>query len=243
MGKMKRKAVGLLNRIQFIDLAQAVTVSPPRRKEWLRKYLHRAVDGGKFPSYRHFRNAIPSIYGVSRGLDLSPPVDRKSLEKHIRIACSGVDEGINVDAALTLFDLVRPLRYLAYDHPPRNLPLGLKRTAAIGLEFYMVKDETPIFQFPFPRRERLDDHTITILLSIIHHAYSTDDFEEARVELADLSCDFETSESRRERLPRVRCPRIVRLPKESLISMDDLAPEIQSVHDLLLELGDEPDPT
>ena len=240
---MKRKAVGLLNRIQFIDLAQAVTVSPLRRKEWLRKYLHRAVGGGKFPSYRYFRNAIPSIYGVTRGLDLSPPIDRKSLEKNIRIACNGVDENINLDAALTLFDLVRPLRYLAYDHPPRNLSLGLKRTAAIGLELYLVKDETPIFQFPFPRRERLDDHTITILLSLIHHAYSTDDFEEARVELADLSCNFETAESRREKLPRIRCPRIVRLPKESLISMDDLAPEIQSVHDLLLELGDEPDPT
>ncbi|MBN9219875.1 MAG: hypothetical protein J0I79_18180 [Mesorhizobium sp.] len=240
---MKRKAVGLLNRIQFIDLAQAVTISRLLRKEWLRKYLHRAVDGGKFPSYRHFRGAIASIYGVTRGLDLSPPVDRESLEKHIRIACNGVDEDINVDAALTLFDLVRPQNYLAYDHPPRNLPLGLKRTAAIGLELYLVKDQSPIFQFPFPRRERLDDHTITILLSIIHHAYSTDDFEEARVELADLSCDFETSAGRRDKLPRVRCPRIVQLHRDNLISMDDLAPEIQNVHDLLLELGDEPEPT
>ena len=106
-----------------------------------------------------------------------------------------------------------------------------------------MKDETPIFQFPSPRRERLDDHTIAILLSLIHHAYSTDDFEEAQVELADLSCDFETPDSRRQKLPRVRHPRIVRLPKESLISMDDLAPEIQSVHDLLLELGEEPEPT
>lgn len=239
---MKRKAVGLLNRIQFIDLAQAVTVPSTDRKDWLRKYLHRTVRGGKFPSYRPFREAIPTIYGVARGLDPSPPVGRKDLERHVRSACKGVDEDINVDAALCLFDLVRPRGYVAYDHPPRNLPLGLNRTAAIGLECELVKDEELLFQFPLPRRTRLDDRTITVLLSIVHHAYAIGDREAAIVELADLSCEFETSESRRDRLPRVRAPRLVRLSRADLMSMDDLEPDIQSVHDLLLELGDEPEP-
>ncbi|RVL44488.1 hypothetical protein CN138_14615 [Sinorhizobium meliloti] len=243
MGKMKRKAIGLLNRIQFIDLAQAVTVSSAARKAWLRKYLHRAVSGGKFPSYRYFRAAIPTIYGVVRGLDPSPPVGRVELERYVKADCKGVDEAINIDAALTLFDMVRPRCYAAYDHPPRNLALGLNRIAAIGLQHELVKDDELIFQFAYPRRERLDDHTIKVLLSIIHHAYAVGDREAAVVELADLSCDFETVESRRDRLPKVRSPRIVRLSRDDLISLDDLAPEVQSVHDLLLELGDEPDPS
>ncbi len=239
---MKRKAVGLLNRIQFVDLAQAVTVPSSGRRDWLRTYLRRAVRGGKFPSYRYFRAAIPTIYGVRRGLDPSPPLDRKALEKHIRLACKGTDEALNVDAALALYDLIRPEGYLAYDHPPRNLPLGHKRVAAIGLECELVKDDELVFQFPFPRRERLEDRSITVLLSIIHHAYAVDDREGAAVELADLSCSSESAASRTERLPKVRSPRIVRLQQGELISMDDLAPEIQSVHDLLIGLGEEPDP-
>lgn len=240
---MKRKAVGLLNRIQFIDLAEAVTVSPVGRKDWLRKFLQRAVSGGKFPSYKYFRDAIPTIYGAMRGLDPSPPIGRDELERYIRIACNGVDEAINVDAALTLFDTIRPLTYIAYDHPQKTLPLGLKRNAAIGLNCELVKDDELIFQFPFPRRSRLDDHTVKVMLSIIHHAYAVGDRENAAIELADLSCDFDTTESRREKLPRVRSPRIIRLLKDDLISLDDLAPEIQNVHDLLLEIGDEPEPS
>lgn len=243
MGKLKRKAVGLLNRIQFIDLAEAVTVSSVARKDWLRTFLHRAVRGGKFPSYRYFREAIPTIYGTTRGLDPSPPIGRDELERYMKVACNGVDEGINIDAALALFDTIRPLAYTAYDHPQKTLPLGLKRTAAIGLNCELVKDEELIFQFPFPRRSRLDDHTIKVMLSIIHHAYAVGDREDAVVELADLSCNFVTAESRRERLPQVRSPRIIRLSRDDLISLDDLAPEIQSVHDLLLELGEEPDPS
>lgn len=241
MTAKKRKAINLLNRIQFIDLAQAVTVSRSGRKDWLREYLRRALRSGRFPSYRYFRAAIPTIYGVQRGLDLSPPVARTALEKHIRQACNGIDEAINVDATLTLFDLVRPVGYAAYDHLPKNLPLGLSRTAAIGLEVYLVDDQQVVFQFPYPRRGRLEDRTIEILLSIIHHAYAVDDFEAAAVELADLSCDGLWSPSRKDGVAEVRSPRIVRLPDSSLISMDDLGPEIQSVHDILLEIGDEPD--
>ncbi|TRL38046.1 hypothetical protein [Rhizobium straminoryzae] len=241
MGVKKKKAVGLLNRIQFIDLAQAVTQSPVARREWLRAYLQRALKGGKFPSYRYFRNAIPTIYGVKRGLDPSPPVGREELKKYVGAACNGIDEAKNVEAALTLYDLIRPRGYLAYDHEPRHLALGRSRQAAIGLQVELVREEELIFQYPYPRRSRLDDHTIRVLLSIIHHAYAVGDREGAFVELADLSCDFETAETRRLRLPSVRAPRIIRIHHDEIISLDDLAPEVQNVHDLLMELGEEPD--
>lgn len=239
---MKRKAIGLLNRIQFIDLAQAVNIPHRDRKDWLRTYLHRAVRGGKFPSYRYFRDAIPTIYGVKRGLDLSPPVGRSEVERHVKNACRGTDEERNVEAALCLFDLVRAQKYAAYDHLPKDLPLGLKRYATIGLNCELVKDDELIFQFPFPRKTRLSDGVIRVLLSIVHHAYAVGDREGAAIELADLSCEAGPA-AHRERLPNSRSPRIVRLAERDLISQDDLGPEVQSVHDLLLELGDEPDPT
>lgn len=241
MGKKKQEAVKLLNRFQFIDLAQAVTQSRPMRKEWLGKYLDRAIRGGKFPSYRYFRNAIPSIYGVQRGLDPSPIIGRKEIERYVRGSCTPDDEANNVDAALALFDLVRPREYIAYDHPERNLPLGRSRVAPIGLNVELVRDPELIFQYPYPRRTRLDDFTITVLLSIVHHAYAVGDRENAIIELADLSCELDSSEARKLKLPRVRAPRIIRLAPCDLISLDDLTQEVQNVHELLLQLGDEAD--
>lgn len=239
---MKRKAIGLLSRFQFIDLAQAVIVPSVDRKAWLRNYLLRAVKGGKFPSYRYFRGALPVIYGVERGLDTSPPVGREKLGKYIKSSCKGNDEAINVDAALSLFDLVRPNEYRAFDHQERVLPLGFKRAATIGLKVELLKGDEIIFQFPYPRLDRLDDYTIRVMLSVIHHAYAIGDYENAVVELADLSSELDSLTARRLRLPRVRSPRIIRIDRSNIISLDDLAPEVQSVHDLLLELGDEPDP-
>lgn len=241
MGKRKQEVVKLLNRFQFIDLAQAVTQSRPTRKAWLSKYLDRAVRGGKFPSYRYFRKAIPSIYGVERGLDPSPMVGRKEIERYVRGTCTPDDEANNVDAALTLFDLIRPKGYIAYDHPERHLPLGRSRAAPIGINVELVRDPELIFQYPYPRRTRLDDFTIVVLLSIVHHAYAVGDREAAIVELADLSCDLSSEEARRLKLPRVRAPRIIRLSAADLLSLDDLTQEVQNVHELLLELGDEAD--
>lgn len=238
LGTRKQKVAQLLNRFQFIDLAEAVTQPRQNRKAWLNTYLERK--GGKFPSYRYFRSAIPTIYGVQRGLDPSPVVGRGEIERYVRESATPEDEARNVEAALALFDLVRPQNYTAYDHEERTLPLGRSRSATIGLKVELVRGEDLLFQYPYPRTKRLDDHTIVVLLSVLHHAYAVGDREGASIELADLSFDFETTESRREKLPRVRAPRIVRLLPRDLISLDDLTSEVQNVHDLLLELGDEP---
>lgn len=176
-------------------------------------------------------------------MDASPPVSRSQIEHYVKASCNGNYEAINVSASLALFDLVRPRGYRAFDHQERVLPLGLKRTASIGLKLELLNADEVIFQFPFPRADRLDDHTVRVMLSVIHHAYAIGDYENAEVEMADLSCEEGNSVTRRERLPKVRSPRIVRLERKNIISTDDLAPEIQSVHDLLLELGDDPDPT
>ncbi len=236
--KMK-KAVSLINRIQFIDLSLAIAQSSSNRKDWLRNYLNRKQ--GKFLTYEPFRKATPTIYGVSRPLDLSPPVSRADLERSLRAACNPDDADMNVSAALTLFDLARSQIYSAYDHDPRSLRLGLDKYAAIRIDQYLVKDDEAIFQFPYPRRNRLDNRVLKLMMSMIHYAYVVGDFSEARVEIADLSCEDAYLVSAGERLPSVRAPRILRMTADDLVPRELMEPEIQTVHDLLMEIGHEPD--
>lgn len=116
--------------------------------------------------------------------------------------------------------------------------LGLRRKAAIGLKTYLVDGGHLLFQFPYPRLERQSEHILNLLMSMIYHTYAIGDFEGASVSIADLSRIDNLSASS-SKFPRARQPRIVRLETKNLISMEAMTPDIQSVHDLLLELGDE----
>ncbi|WP_306146085.1 hypothetical protein [Roseibium sp. MMSF_3412] len=245
MSKRKRKVAALINRIQFIDLASAVVLPASSRKDWLRRYVERAMKGGDFATYKPLRNAYPTIYGVQRGLDVSPKVEWGELERSLVQACKGKDEEMNVSAAKVLFDLVRAKDYLAYDHTPQDLSLGLNRKAAIGISIYLVEGEEVVFQFPYPRRNRLDAAVNNLMMSLIYHSYARGDFAGAAVEIADLSCATSTYIKGKDgtRRPPPRDPRIVRLEQDNLIQLDDLTPHVQNVHELLIEIGTEPDPT
>ena len=234
-----KRAVALINRIQFVDLARAVAQPRSDRKDWLRTYLNRKT--GNFPTYEQFRKATPTIYGVQRVLDPSPLVSRDDLERNLIKACKGNYTEMNVEAALTLFDLVRRGDCAAYDHAPKTLKLGLDRHAAIRIDQYVVRNDELIFQFPYPRRERLSESELRLMMSMIHYAYAQGDFAAAQVEIADLSAVGTTIWSSGERLPAAREPRIVKLGPGELIDRRAMEPEIQTVHDLLLEIGSEPD--
>lgn len=239
MSQLKRKVRSLLNRFQFIDLATAVSKQSSHRKTWLQGYLARSVKGGAFSSYRPFRNALATIYGVQRPLDPSPPVNQWLIEHFIRKECKGRDEDMNVDAATDLFSLVRPQNYKAYDHPRQSLALSLHRKADIGIAHYVVKGEELIFQFAYPRKSRLETDITDLMMSMIYHSYAVGDFSDAQIEIADLSCPELTPAQKRERIRTERDPRIIRLNRKHLISMDEMEPHIQSIHDLLIEIGDE----
>ncbi len=159
-------------------------------------------------------------------------------------SCKGEYVDMNVSAARALYDLVRSPGNKAYDHPAQTLPLGKNRSAVIGLKHYVVRDEEAIFQFPYPRRSRLNEEDYELMMSLIHYAYARGDFAAAQIEVADLSC-IAASPKRKsgEKETQPRDPRIIRLNPGRLISMHDLAPEVQNVHDLLLEISEEPDPT
>jgi hypothetical protein len=76
---------------------------------------------------------------------------------------------------------------------------------------------------------------------MIKHSYAVDDYETDRIEIVDMSCDVEFGPRGGTRYSDNRNIKIQTLAKGSLIPMADMAPLIQSVHDLLLDIGNEPD--
>lgn len=240
MSKKRRKVANLLNRIQFIDLAQAANQTLSNRKPWLRHYLDRALSENptNWPSYEVFRKAIPSIYGVKRDLDPSPDLTHAEICNSVKKACRGQHVNMNVEATTMLYSLVQPKKYSAYDHPEQSLALGMHRKAAIRINHYLVSGPNIIFQYPYPRKTPLNDDELLLAMSMISHSYAVDDFEGAIIEVADLSCEYTPSSGD---VTKERVPRIHRLNQHDLISMDEMSARIQSVHDLLIEIGNETD--
>jgi hypothetical protein len=70
---------------------------------------------------------------------------------------------------------------------------------------------------------------------------ATGDFSQARVEIADPGCQGGYFTKAGERLPSVRAPRILRMTADDLVPPELMEPESQTVHDLLMEIGHEPD--
>ena len=80
-------------------------------------------------------------------------------------------------------------------------------------------------------------------MSLIHYGYVRGDFEEARVEIADLSCEEVSVRVDGRRQPAPRTPRILALGDGDLIGRQDLQTEIEDVYRILLRIADEPDET
>lgn len=237
----KQRVASVLKRFQFVDLSKAVTLSGNSRRDFLRSYVARKQ--GRFSTYEPFRSVISGIYGVIRPLDTTPQPDRAAIEAAVRRACKGRDEGMNVDAALCLYDMVSEKGDAAYDHFPQSLTLAQDRKCFFRLSHYLVRDDEAIFQFPYPRRTRLSDTEYEVMMSLLHYGYVKGDFEHAVVEIADLSCEepFVILDGRRTSSPR--SPRIVRIDSNKILSRDDLKPEIENVYHVLLQIAEEPDDT
>ncbi|ULB08732.1 hypothetical protein ORIO_02120 [Cereibacter azotoformans] len=79
------------------------------------------------------------------------------------------------------------------------------------------------------------------MASLIYYSYVIGDYSQATVEIADLSAEYATVrvDGRRQTGPRV--PRILRWDPAELLSLEELEPEVQDVHRILLMIGDEPD--
>jgi hypothetical protein len=241
LGKKLSKVKSLLARIQFIDLANAIAVPAHKRKDHLRAYLSRAMVEARMPSYEHFRRAIPDIYAVELPLDLSPPLTLDEIHRQLKSGCHPSDLARNMEVADLLFGLVRNRGYRCYHHPAHDLPLGPSRKAQIRINHFVVDGDRGVFQYVYPRREELVGTQLQVMLSLVHHNYVDGDFVDSDVEIIDLSCPSVFGPRGGRQTSGVRNPRIIKMVPSDLISRKDLQPEVQSVHDLLLEIGNEPD--
>lgn len=226
-------AVSLLNRFPVSDMAKAVFKSGAQREEFLNDYVESEYHGR---TYSPFRDAAAAIHEVSLGLDTSPARTFSEIEAGIIRQCKRTKRAVkqntrnNVAVAKLLFDLVRHpnIRRPAYHYDgPDSLDVARQRRIPINLNFHLVDGDRPVFRFPQPRASMSIDEAI-LIMSVMHHAMVVGDFENAAVEIADLS--------RPDRnLPRE--PRIIRLREEDLMSRETLQDEAQAVYDLLLEIA------
>lgn len=237
MTTRKQRIASVLKRFQFIDLARAVAFEGRDRQEFLRNYVDRKR--GIFPSYEPFRRCINGIYDVEEPLPVTRKASRPDIEAAVRRACKGKDEDLNLEAALCLFDFLEGYDQKAYDHPPRTLPLGTDRKCAFRLGHYLVRDDHAIFQFPYPRKSRLDDHTLRVMLSLIYYAYVVDDFAEAGVEIVDLSCAPMGISRRDKEAPRLREARLVQLGSDGVMDRRELEANVQDIYRVLMALAEE----
>ena len=234
----KQRVAGVLKRFQFIDLARAVAATGDRRKEFLSEYTMRRE--ARFPSYEPFRACTLGIYGVERGLDLSAKLSRAQLVEAVRRACKGRDEDLNLGAMDALLQVIENDDYRAFDHDPKSLQLAQDRKCFCGLAHYMVRGESVVFQFPYPRRTRLSDYEFSIMMALIRFAYVKDDFESASVEIADLSCETSTVRIAGRSVSAPRSPRVLREDTSMPVDRTLLQTEIEDVYRILLEIAEEP---
>ncbi len=189
---------------------------------------------GPFPSYEPFRKCVAGIYDVEPPLPVTVKASRASIETDVRRACKGKDEDLNLEVALCLFDFLESFDQRAFTHDTRTLRLGTDRKCFFRIEHYLVREERAIFQFPYPRKTRLDPQTHRVMMSLVHYAYAVDDFADASVELLDLSCDPGDRFSK-----PLRAPRLISLEPEDLLDRSDLESRVQEVYTILMALAEE----
>jgi hypothetical protein len=227
--KKGNKAQNLLARFPITDLAKAVVFSGSNRTTFLKTF----VDGGTTKSYLPTRDAWPMIYASQKPMFDMPPPAWDDVEKFIRKTAHADILRMNLDASRCLFDFVRSLNYQATDCDPQVLRVRLKNVVPINLSFYVTNGERLIFQFPLMRIDRLSDGAITVIGSILHHAYVQGDYSGAEIEIADISRAATTKD---------RSPRIKTISQDNILDREALTEQIDEVYEILRDLASRPPP-
>jgi len=213
--------------MMFLDIARAVAVPLGKRKDWLRNF----IKPKNIPqNYKAFRRSLRRIYRVPLGLDNSPAPTRQEIEKAISADSNDINLDNNLEVALALFDYLATQEFLSFEHDQKQLRIGPHRKISFDLDFYIARGGTAVFQYPYPRATRLTHPQIRIMLHLIREVYCIDDFEHADVELVELS--RATGTKGRQSL----CYSISDFEP---FEVGELVREIQTVHNLLLEIDAE----
>jgi hypothetical protein len=221
------KAQNLLNRFPIIDLAHAIALEGSNRQ----KFLTNFVDSSTTLSYSPTREAASMIYGAQKPMFDVPLPTWDEVEAYIRKAARPDILEMNLEASRCLFDFVRSYDYTATDYEPQILRVRLNQIVAIGLPFYITHYDRLIFQFPLIRRSCLSDEAVSILGSIIYHAYAQGDFSIAEIEVADIS----RPPSNKDRVPRIR-----EIPPDLILDRAALTEQIDAVYEALRLLASRP---
>lgn len=223
--KPKTKADKLIARFPVTDLAIALSRTGERRANFLRSF----VDGFTTRSFRALREVAPLIYNAQPPLWELPTPNWSDIETKIRRGAGPHNADINIGAAILLKDLISRRSFKAILSSEQFIHVGPGRIVKIGLNYYIVEDGNVIFQFVQPRAdEKIDASVARALMSLVHYAYVFGDFEDAVVEMADLSAVAKGSH---------RVPRFHRLNKTDLMTRNELNAEIDNVHGLLSKLA------
>lgn len=221
------KADRLIQRFPVTDLALAVTYKGEKRE----RFIQRFVDQFTTKSWRSVREHAHLIYNAQpplAGMELPPP-HWSEIENQIRRSAGKNNAAANVNVARLLKDLIATRKFKAFQTPEQFIHLAPGKLVKIGLTYYLVEDQRLIFQFFQPRADaRVDCHVVRALMSLVHYAYVFGDFEDAQVEMADLSALHPGGD---------REPRIHVLQRSDLMSREELNSEIDNVHSLLEKIS------
>jgi hypothetical protein len=158
-----------------------------------------------------------------------PPPSWSEIERRIQRSAGKFNAEANVQAARLLRDLLSSRHFKSVLTPEQEIHIAPGRVVKIGLNFYLVESDRVIFQFVQPRADaRLTDQVARTLMSLVHYAYAVGDFENACIEMADLSARFPGEE---------RMPRFHSLAAGDLMTRSELNEEIDKVHGILFRLA------
>lgn len=226
------KAAKLLQRFPITDMARAIHRKGTARDTFLRSYVAAGFHGY---SYQPFREMAPEICGVARALDPSEPMDMPAIEEEISRRVSKLktrpvaNTRMNLSAARALARAVRPISLpcFRYDDGPTALRLDLDRRVNLGVGFYFVDDDRPVFRFMQPRQGIVPEE-ITIMLSILHHGLVRGPYAAARVEVHELSQPDPKGERRSD---------ILGLADGEMLGRQAIEQDAQEVYEILIRIA------
>jgi hypothetical protein len=219
------RADRLLGRFPVTDLARALALRGERRRGFLSDFVEKFPKG----SYGPVRSVVPRIYGSQPPLMDLPVEEWKDIECSLRRACPPDILDDNIEVGQLLYEHAKAENYRATDHYIHTFLYG-PGSATIGINCYLTKDETIIFQYPQFRRDALNVEQVRCLLSIVHHAYAIGDFAMAEMEIVQFPA----------RKGKKREVRLERLDRAQVLDRPALNAEIDDVYAILRDLAGAP---
>lgn len=210
------------------DLARTALLPKDERLIQLRKIR----DFAPRHSWSPFRACLPGIYQATKSLFDLPAVSWSDVETAIAMKCKKHPDWLsgNLQVARVLFDHVQNQKLKSKEWSFGSLPVGYGKSVKFWPEFYSVKDDLPLVDFPDPRR----GHGLTkiarrfVFSSMFHHI-ARGDFDQTRFQITTFPMSDDNS----------RNVRIYPMQMEEIVDLDTLNLAIQETFQMWFEVLEE----